>query len=151
MVPSMLPDTLVTLLLTGRASSALGKIIPGRSCQPTRTQSRWEQIRWAPFLHKGQMWLLVPLPKVSTMLRHIELQFHQRKLRNTRMTAYPPFLLAEWTHPYLSIYFKGKIMPNYTSQSQVCFSETKYTLISKILPLTHRHFLSEILTPSKLI
>lgn len=103
------------------------------------------------FLHKGQMWLLVPLPKVSTMLRHIELQFHQRKLRNTRMTAYPPFPLAEWTHPYLSIYFKGKIMPNYTSQSQVCFSETKYTLISKILPSTHRHFLSEILTPSKLI
>ncbi|RMC04827.1 hypothetical protein DUI87_18000 [Hirundo rustica rustica] len=55
----------------------------------------------------------------------------------------------EWTHPYLNIYFKGKVMPNYTSQSQVCFSETKYALISKIPPLTHHHFLSEILTPFK--
>lgn len=83
------------------------------------------------------------------MLRHIKLQFHQRKLRNTRMIGYPPFPFAEWTHLYLSIYFNGKIMPNYTSQFQVCFPETKYALISKIPPLTHHHFLSELLTPSK--
>lgn len=145
MVPSMLLDTLVTPLLTGRTSSALWKIIPTRADED-RSDALIEQLP----AQGADVTPGVPA-QGQHMLRNIKLRFHQRKLRNTRMTAYPHFPLAEWTHPYLNIYFRGKIMPNYTSQSQVCFSRTQYALISKILPLTHHHFLNEILTPSKLI
>lgn len=74
------------------------------------------------------------------MLRHIKLQFHQRKLRNTRMTTYPPFPLAEWTHSYLNIYFKSKIMPNYIPVSglfprdQVCTDIQDTTFDSSPFP-----------------
>lgn len=39
------------------------------------------------------------------MLTHIKLQFHQRKLRNTRMTAYPPFQMGISLFQYL---FQGQ-------------------------------------------
>lgn len=118
----------VTPLLAGRVSCDLWlygrsrpQITPCGSCQPRKTHSKWqaEQFHRVSGCTRGRhnSPLMVAKPEVSTALRHTKLQFHQWKLTNPKMTAYPPFSCAKedsLPHPYLNTYFKVKIMANET-------------------------------------